>query len=297
MKNFVKLIYVTVLIACIVGCAALFGGKKTAVERKIANFDYTPAVSEAPGSSRVVLVLMQPRFSQEFVLNRYNDIQILRDFSTAMAADFEQVITSRGYTYRGPYKDIGNVVYSDKRDADMFLEVEIDMNIDKTLVISTPQYYYVKRKPILSGYRFTGNLVFKGKVNVYLTETTRNERLSVKSISLDHKKVPIDHVSANEEFNFYDVLGLSALGAIVPEADSQPNQPGLALLAEIRGPNSPFREGVSATNSQILAYNGFVTALEDYYKLILSTTYAHLDPAELQSLKLQVLEIRERAAR
>jgi hypothetical protein len=297
MNTLHKLIYLVTLAFIIVGCATLFGGSRIAIERRIANFDFTPLATVNAGSSNVVLVLMQPRFSQEFVLNRYNDIQILRDFSTAMAADFEQVITSRGYTYRGPYKDAGSVVYSDKRDADMFLEVEIDMNIDKTLVISTPQYYTVKREPVLSGYRFTGNLVFKGKVNIYLTETTRSERLSVKSITLENKKVPIDHFSANQEFNFYDVLGLSALGVNIPRHVLKHNQPGRALLAEMRAPTGPQSNGAAASNSQILAYNGFVMALEDYYKHILATSYTHLDPAELQSLKLQVIEIRERSAR
>jgi hypothetical protein len=269
------------------------------VQRRIANFDSTPKESVSSGSADVVLVILQPTFAEEFVLNRYPNIQILKEFTSKMAADFQEVVTARGYTYRGPYKKWDNVVYSDKRQGDMYLLAVIDLDFDKSLVNSSPVGYNTKRGFINTGYRFSGQVVMKGKVNLYLTETTRNERLWVKSIELDNKSIPIDYTEAQNTFNFLNAFALETL--VVGPTLPKPIYPGIGdpVLAQVRmmegaGAYGNAAPGSQFSNSQILAYNGLVIGLEEYYKHILETAYVHLEPEELKDLKRQVKEIRKR---
>ena len=68
---------------------------------KVAQYDYEPAVKEKSKSAQVVFLLVDPAYQDKF---KYSSYKLFTDFSKAMSADFNEALTQKGYTVRGPFE-------------------------------------------------------------------------------------------------------------------------------------------------------------------------------------------------
>jgi hypothetical protein len=221
---------------------------------KAPSYDYEPPSKAAAKSAQVVFLLVDPAYQEKFA---YSSYKIFSDFSKAMSADYNESLTAKGYSVRGPFEYYDQVVYNDKKESDLLLQVEIDFDINASNInwTYTPEWVSGKgaRAVYRAAYTYSGYFILSGKVNLVAAEPLTKEKLWAKSIPLRQKEVRIApyYMSPDKTFN----VGFS-------------RDPGVI--------------------------NPMIEALQDYYKQVFNTSWNHLDPNELAPLKKEVLEIREK---
>lgn len=218
------------------------------------NYDYTPPENAPAKSAQVVFLLVDPAYQEKFA---YSSYKIFSDFSKAMSADYNESLTSKGFSVRGPFEYYDQVVYNDKKESDLLLQVEIDFDINPANItwVYSPVYVSGKgaRAVYNAAYNYSGYFILSGKVNLVASEPLTREKLWAKSIPLKQKQVFVSP--------FY------------------------------KSPDKTFNVGFSRDPGVI---NPMIDALQDYYKQVFNTSWNHLDPNELAPLKKEVLEIREK---
>lgn len=234
---------------------------------RVAKFDYTPPEMESKDSNKVVLILLKPFYLAEKNSDRRNandhTIQYLglsafTDFREKMATDFEEALTARGYLIKGPYSTEDEIVYTDKRNSDLLISVEIDVNInddnvkafyiDKT-VFSYPNSYIVRY------WNFKGTIILDGKINLVVravTKTGFGDKLSVRSVPIDRKEIQVE--------SYYKKYSNEYMYGIIKD------DPGL--------------------------YNPLINELENYYKVVFNKAWNYIDPQEFKEYKRLAQEIR-----
>lgn len=217
-------------------------------------YDYEPPSKAPAKSAQVVFLLVDPAYQEKFA---YSSYKIFSDFSKAMSADYNESLTAKGYSVRGPFEYYDQVVYNDKKESDLLLQVEIDFDINSSNVnwVYAPEWVSGKGRYAVykASYTYSGYFILSGKVNLVAAEPLTKEKLWAKSIPLKQKEVHI--------VPFY------------------------------KSPDKNFNLGFSRDPGVI---NPMIEALQDYYKQVFNTSWNHLDPNELAPLKKEVLEIREK---
>lgn len=113
-----------------------------------------------------------------------NNHPIVRNFIGGLKVDIVEMVTARGYNYRGPIDQIGNVVYSDKRDSDLLLEIEVDLQLSIPDVIVKTEYVpFINTSSTKYYHSGTGSI--SGKVNMIFSEPFTTTKLQVKSIPIE----------------------------------------------------------------------------------------------------------------
>lgn len=222
---------------------------------KVPAYDNAPPSAAKAKSAQVVFLVVDPHYQEKF---KYSSYKLFSDFSKAMAADFNEAMTAKGYSVRGPYEYYDQAIYSDKKESDLLLQVEIDFDINSSNVNWSTVPVYVSgsgRNTIYKNeYSYSGYYVLSGKINLVVSEPITKEKLWAKSIPLKQKQVNI-----------------------------------APLL------RAPYQLDYSiAFTRDAGVMNPMIEALEDYYKQIFTTAWNHLDPSELTPLKKEVAEIREK---
>lgn len=170
-------------------------------------FDFTPpAASGTPND--ITFALVRPRFSQAF--SRLSTRQPFSAFAENMGPDFLEILHSRGFSYIDPIASTDEMVYADKKNTDLILEVEVDLNVrlsDAIQVSSRKLYYYDGRQPeTVYDYYFDGPASVSGKINLVCLEPFTNTKIWVKSIAIpstsfdlkSFKKYPDENVPFND---------------------------------------------------------------------------------------------------
>jgi hypothetical protein len=89
-------------------------------------FSYSPEQREQVASSGLTIALLTPSFS----VKEMNEAGIpWSDFLNSMINDIEELLTSKGFKVRGPVKSVDELVYSDKSNSDLILQITIDLNV------------------------------------------------------------------------------------------------------------------------------------------------------------------------
>lgn len=221
---------------------------------KAPNYDFEPPEKAPAKSAQVVFLLVDPAYQEKFA---YSGYKIFSDFSKAMSADYNESLTAKGYSVRGPFEYYDQVVYNDKKESDLLLQVEIDFDINSSNINWNGYNQYVsgsgRNTVYRTAYTYAGFFILSGKVNLVAAEPLTKEKLWAKSIPLKQKQVYIAPVYGSQDRSF----------------------------------NTGFSRDPGVINPMI-------EALQDYYKQVFNTSWNHLDPNELAPLKKEVLEIREK---
>jgi hypothetical protein len=260
MKNWIKIslsLVVIIVYATMVSSSA----KKKYVSTvsvptfKVPSYDYTPPTNTNAGANDLKILLIEPRFNEKF---KYADYRVFNDFSKFMTGDINEALTSKGYTVRGPFENYESVLYTDKMESDLLLNVQIDFDVNDQNVNWYGSQILVsgKKKTAIytTQYKMSGFFMLAGKINISLSEPITKEKIWVKNVPLKQRKINV--VSTGVYKNLRDYTAAF---------ESEPN-----------------------------FANPFIPVMQDYYKEILSIAWASLDPNELASLKKYTKEIREK---
>ena len=222
-------------------------------------YDYAPA-GDPTKKQNIVFVLIKPHFARSF---KGSNILAFRNFAEKMEDDFEEILTTKGYSFKGPYTSLGQVVYADKKYGHFYLEAEIDIDLNfsslQSKKVKTSSWVdgVVDKNNVKYGYQYSGLANLGGKIKLVLTETTQKERLLVKSIPLAPKSVLVKGIRYHR--------------------------------TNLRG--ELFYQSI-AQDAGIM--NPIITQLESYYKEVLQNVYDHLSVEEMKELMKQVEEIRRK---
>jgi hypothetical protein len=108
-------------------------------------------------------------------------------FAKNMAADFEEIVTARGYRLRGPFRTYDELTFPDKENTDLIMtpKIDVDLNglgqtVSNTDLLGT------------AFYRWKGTVTIGGRITITLNESLSNERMWTKSIELPAKSIPYE---------------------------------------------------------------------------------------------------------
>jgi hypothetical protein len=187
----------------------------------------------------------------------YSNKSPFTQFRKNMGNDFQEILTARGYVLKGPYEGYDLMTYSDKNDCELGLDIEIDLNVLKT----SGGWNYV---PLTSyGYgitggnysEYSGSLNLSGKISISVIETFTRQKLLVKSVPVPQEDIS---VKAEEQFAGFQSTDGIPLG-----------DPGV--------------------------HNPIAKSLSNFYKTTMQRGWDLLTKEELEHVKTQVPEIREKA--
>ncbi len=163
----------------VLGCGASAPPK----ERYAPSFDYTPPEQAAPGSADVTFALVSPRYAEEI---DWIHVSPFTEFARNIGLDFQEVLSARGYTVRGPFETYDEMTFPDKKGSDLVLVPTLDVRVEITNVqlddrvnLFTGKKTYVPK----------GDAILSGRVTLSLTESLSNERMWFKSVDIDQRVV------------------------------------------------------------------------------------------------------------
>lgn len=101
-----------------------------------------------------------------------------------MANDFQELLTAKGFTIRGPFGSHDEMVYNDKLNSNFDLEVSIDLNPEYNRhykAYTNWGQFYTKTYT----YKTSGEVTLGGSLVVKARSPQHNELLWTKNIALD----------------------------------------------------------------------------------------------------------------
>lgn len=152
-----------------------------------AAYDFTPTPCEQPGSTKLTLAVVAPRWqnpaaaSSQVVYSQGPVPGVMTDLTTAMRGDFLELATCLGYLTRGPFDSFESMVFPDREASQLLLEPELLMNMAITNMVA-------KQGSIISigqtGNQITGSASVGGRISLTLKEPVTNTRMWTKSIEV-----------------------------------------------------------------------------------------------------------------
>ena len=141
----------------------------------VPDYSFVPSSKVAPGSTGIRIALFKPVFPGNFT---YASISPFSTFRTNMNRDLEQILTSKGYILKGPFDTYDDMMYSDKKECELGLFTDIDLNITQT------SGSWRNAGSVLLPVSYSGTIAISGKITFYVSETFTKQKLLVKSLSI-----------------------------------------------------------------------------------------------------------------
>jgi hypothetical protein len=145
----------------------------------IANFEYTPPEQAKVKEHDIAFMLIRPDYAPTF---SHRSAKVFSDFKEHLGKDFEELLLARGYTIRGPVDRWHDIVYMDKKETDLVMEVEIQIDVSPDAG-AIKKYYSSQYETYL--YYLEGGISVTGYVNLILKEGFSQEKLYIKKISIE----------------------------------------------------------------------------------------------------------------
>lgn len=158
------------------GC---FASKQPAVSKQTFTFDYSPKHTEKPGSGGMVLAFVHPYYASGF---SPGSNELFKNFRTAIGSDIEELIIGRGFTMKGPYQSLDEMVFEDKKRTDIAIQIEIVPGF--TAVEGQWQTHGALLGANFTSYSYKGKVSLIGKINLTGIEPLTNEKIWAKSVSI-----------------------------------------------------------------------------------------------------------------
>lgn len=251
-KNLLLLNLVSLFLFTTLGCTMQKPVSDVDSVLKTASFNYSPKSTEPAGFAQIGIILISPSFDKIF---EHGVKSPFTDFRSSIGGDLEEIITARGFTFRGPYNGYDEITYSDKLATDLVVEVEITPELK--YVSSSPwktkrHYHYSPYGAYYTySYYLDSDISLTGKVKITFSEIMTHEKISIKNVEIASSVFHVSTTNSYKETRF------------------------------------------SSTLSDVGVYNPLVTALNEAYQSILDKAWGFFDPLELKSWKPQIKELRE----
>lgn len=251
MKNFLLLLLTVVILH---GCGTSNLVPNDKIPRTLPAFVNAPKSNSSPGSLKMSIAIVKPVFvskDAEFMVSPFPEM------ATTMGHDFEEMLTAKGFTVKGPFDSRDNMVYTEKKTTDFILQIEIDLR----LVSDSKYNFHSDFNPLLfilslgmggwdDYYTTEGIITLGGSLIITAMSPQYGEKLWKKQISLVNKT--------------YKYTGNKKWISRPSTAD------------QLQSDNK--------------FYNLMVSELEEYYKTSLDVVWSQIDPEEMKIITKQAKE-------
>lgn len=247
MKQLCLCLWITLLLSCAASKPSFAPSKQTF------NFDYKTGTLSKSGSANLLVGLIRPKYGEGFA---NGGSELFASFRQFMGNDIEELLVDRGYRVKGPFDSFDDMIFEDRKDADIALEVEI-----------VPEFSAIQGKwnayrrifdmsansanKVYYGYEGSASLV--GKINLIAYEPLSHQKIWVKSVPIP----PVQNINLTTA--------------------------------------SKRLEGNNLTNefyNDVAVYNAIGTALSQQYASTFKKIDTQLDPREFEALKTQIKELK-----
>jgi len=151
------------------------------VERVYANYDFEPPTENVEKAiSKTSFILMRPQLAA----NVKKGVSPGKSFLDNMESDFSEMLIARGFTYKGPLDNYDELVYSDKRDHDLVMEVELYWETKGDYIKSSDVNDLFDEGTTVRYYEAKGECTYQGKLNIYLSEPFTHTKVFAKSVQI-----------------------------------------------------------------------------------------------------------------
>ena len=254
MKKGSMLLYATILIL-LAGCGSSKNSTTTAspppAQRIPAKFDFSPLSRAQVGATGITIAMVKPTYvgkNPEYFVNPFNEM------AERMANDFDELLTAKGFTIRGPYGSRDEMVYEAKVNSSFILEIGIELNpqynrkyVTITNSPSLAELLVNKNAKTTYLYKMNGEVTLGGNLVIKAKSAQYGELLWTKSIALDASS--------------FTYASQSVWKSIPTMAD------------ELKQDN--------------LVYNTLSSELEKVYLKALNLAWQQIDPAEMKTVAEQ----------
>jgi hypothetical protein len=168
-------------ILSVIVCAGCVSTKKatTTAARIPVKFDFSPPSRQQAGSAAMTIALIKPVYVTP---NPEYYVQPFPEMSSSMANDFEEMLTAKGFTIRGPFNSRDAMVYNDKQSCSFAFIVEIDLqpNYNRKYKYDSGLGAFVP-----ASYKMSGEITLGGNLVLTASSPQYGEKIWKKSIALD----------------------------------------------------------------------------------------------------------------
>ena len=154
-----------------------------AIQRMPAKFDYSHPARMQPGSAGLAIVLIKPRFVDKNGTEPQYLTPPFNEMATSMGNDFEELLSAKGFTMRGPFGSRDEMVYNDKINSSFALEINIDLNSS----VYNRKYKFTQGigSIVPSSYKMTGDVILGGDLIITASSPQYGEKIWKKNIKLE----------------------------------------------------------------------------------------------------------------
>jgi len=220
-------------------------------QRVPAKFDYSPQSRAQTGSTGITIAIVKPTYvgkNPEYFVPPFNEM------ASRMGNDFEELLTAKGFTMKGPYGSRDEMVYIDKINSSFVMEIGIELNPQYNRKYSTaehaPSFSEIllnKNAPTTYTYKMSGEVTLGGSLVINVRSAQYGELLWKKSIEL--------------ETSSFTYEGQNAWSSVPTMADE--------------------------LNKDNVVYNTVSRELEKLYNKTLNLAWQQIDPAEMKGVAEQ----------
>ncbi|MBS1553244.1 MAG: hypothetical protein JST15_14365 [Bacteroidetes bacterium] len=191
-----KIFYISLLFLNIMllGCSASRREVADSPALKPITFDFVPPIEGMIKSNDIVFGLLNPVYEESF---KNSNSDPYKTFAANMGNDFVEMLTARGYPYKGPFLNYDQMVYSDKKEVDLTIQPEIALQFTGDY-LKERKYFNVLRTSWLYEYYYDGNVTLTGKLNLIFSEPFTKTKIWVKSVQIDPVEFKL------KSYNSYD---------------------------------------------------------------------------------------------
>jgi hypothetical protein len=164
-------------------CTATKQTANNSVQRVPPKFDFSPVSRAQAGGAGLTIALVNPSYVQ--VNASENLISPYRDMATKMAQDFQELLTAKGFTIRGPFGSRDEMTFSDKTNSNIAFSVSIDLQREYNRKYNEKTSFgSLLSKELGHNYKMNGEIVFRPTLVITAYSPQYGELLWKKNITL-----------------------------------------------------------------------------------------------------------------
>ena len=221
------------------------------VQRVPAKFDFSPPSRAQAGATSITIAIVKPTYvgkNPEYFVPPFNEM------AASMGNDFEELLTAKGFTMRGPFGSRDEMVYNDKVNSSFVLEIGIELNPQYNRKYNTTTHspsfaesLLDKNAPTTYTQKMNGEITLGGNLVINAKSSQYGELIWKKNIALDPSS-----------FTYSGSLTWD----------------GVPTMAE-------------ELNKDNQVYNTLSAELEKFYLKALNLAWQQIDPSEMKSVAEQ----------
>jgi len=220
------------------------------VQRIPAKFDFSPPSRAMAASTGTTIAIVRPIYvgqNPEYFVPPFNEMAV------SMGNDFEEMLTAKGFTVRGPFGSRDEMVYNDKVNSSFVLEIGIDIN---------PQY---NRKYLPTTKTNWGSLFNKNAPSTTTTYAMNGEITLAGNLVINAKSAQYGELIWKKNIAL-EASSFTYTGSLTWD--------GVPTMAdELKQDNK--------------VYNAISLELEKFYLKALVLAWQQIDPAEMKTVAEQ----------